>query len=461
MSLFKTPEFKVGALVLVVSLVVGWISMNISEDPSYFGSSRTVVFYMDDASGLIEGSPIYMAGIRVGMIRSITLEGGRAKIVSVLQRGLHLTTSAQVEVRPSGILGDKNVVLVAGSPSDPELPEGGVIESVKDTASIDKVVAQVGEIAGNLEGIASSIREAIEGSTDTALGNIISNLETLTGDLAHLSSEHRSEVSKIVHDISNITEGLSYFVGDKSEDGFQAGWSKLVASLGNVERTLTNFEEISEKINRGDGTIGRLLNDDTTIEEINTAVAGINDFIGLGARLKTTLDFNTSFMSAQDAFKTNIGIKIQPGLDRYYLVQVVDTPEGALDHRQISRTIDGNPTVIEERREYYRNRVRFTALFAKNFHNVTLKGGMIESTGGFGMDLHFFRRRLSLITEAYDMSDFRVRSLLRYRIMSGFYAQAGADDLFNDQYSDINGFFGLGLSLDNDDIKALLSAVSF
>ena len=139
----------------------------------------------------------------------------------------------------------------------------------------------------------------------------------------------------------------------------------------------------------------------------------------------------------------------------------MDTPEGALEERQILTTIDNNPTITEERREYFRHRVRFTALFAKNFHNVTLKGGMIESTGGFGMDLHFFRRKLSLITEAYDLSDFRGRGLLRFNVMNGFYLQAGVDDLFNDQYSSANGFFGLGLLLDNDDLKALLSAVSF
>ena len=125
MNIFRTPEFKVGALVLVVSLVVGWISMSISEDPSYFGSSRTIVFQMEDASGLIEGSPIYMAGIRVGMIRSISLYEGQARIVAVLQSDVELTTSSGVEARPAGILGDKNIVLVPGDPNDPLLPDGG------------------------------------------------------------------------------------------------------------------------------------------------------------------------------------------------------------------------------------------------------------------------------------------------------------------------------------------------
>lgn len=460
MNLFKTPEFKVGLLVLVVSAAVGWISMNISEDPSYFGSSRSLVFHMDDASGLIEGSPIYLAGIRVGVIRSIELNKGRARVVAVLQDDLQLTTSTKVEVRPSGILGDKNVVLIPGDPNDPLLGHGGEIMEVKDTASIDKVVAQVGEIAENIKAVAENVRKATEGDTATSLGRIIANLENLTGNLSELSSQHREDISKIIADVRGITSGLNHFVGDTSENGFQAGWDKLVASLGNVEKTLSNFEEISDKINRGEGTLGRLVNDETTIEEINTAVAGINEFIGAGQRLKTSLDFNSSFMTAEDGFKTAVGIKIQPGLDRYYLVQVVDTPEGALEERQIFTTIDNNPTVREERREYFKQKVRFTALFGKNFHNVTLKGGMIESSGGFGMDLHFFRRKLSLIAEAYDLGDVRGRSYLKYNIMNGFYVQAGADDLFNDEFKSVNSFFGLGLFLDNDDIKALLSKVS-
>src|SRR3712207_5541430 len=113
MSVWTTPEFKVGLLVLIVSGVIATLSLRVSENPQGLGGTRTAWFLLEDASGLIEKSNVKMAGINVGIIRKISLQNGEARIDMTLNSDIPLTRSARIEIRPNGILGDKHVEIIA------------------------------------------------------------------------------------------------------------------------------------------------------------------------------------------------------------------------------------------------------------------------------------------------------------------------------------------------------------
>lgn len=459
MNVLNTPEFKVGILILIVGAIIAVMSVKVSEDPSYLGSSHTAHFLMNDATGLVQNSPVYVAGIRVGVIKEIGLQSGLARILVTVNKDVRLTTSARVEIRAAGILGDKNVVIIPGDPNDPPLPEGGLIGSVDDQASIERLISEVSKITTTLSGVAENLKNATEGDSQTSLGRIIKNIEQLSGDLAEVSSGNKEKVADIVDRVHSISSTLDNFLNDESDEGFKAAWRQAIASLKNVERTVSNFEEISDKINRGEGTVGRLINDEETVEELNTALKGVNNFLDGGSKLQTSLDFNTVYLSGDEDFKSRLGIKIEPGLDRYYYVGIVDSPVGPSKTTETTTSINGGPETIENKREIFRDRIKFDALFAKNFYNWSLKGGVLESTGGFGVDYHMLGRKLILSAEAYDLEDFRARARVRYDFIKGVYVVGGADDLLDETKSKTNTFIGAGLFLTNDDLKLLLSKV--
>ena len=103
MNLFSTPESKVGLLVVVVSVLVGAMSMRVSESPNFMGGTKRVFFEVDDAGGLIKNSPVNVAGIRVGMIEDIKLRDGKAVVELVVRPDVHLTKSAKIEIKSSTV----------------------------------------------------------------------------------------------------------------------------------------------------------------------------------------------------------------------------------------------------------------------------------------------------------------------------------------------------------------------
>ncbi len=461
MTMFNTPEFKVGLLVILVAGVIAVMSLRVSEDPSYLGTARAAYFIVDDATGLVEKSPAYMAGIRVGVIDSITLLNGKARVQIALRPDVPLTTTSRIEIKASGILGDKIVSIIPGNPEDPPLGNGERIYVVDDQASIERLISEVTKITKSIADVAENIKQATEGNPSQPLGRIVRNLETLSEDLAAVSSGNREKLNEIVDQVHTVTSTLSDFVGDESDDGFKAAWRDAVASLQKIEKTISNMEEISDKVNRGEGTIGRLINDETTVEQLNTAITGVNEFLGSANRLETSLDFHSYYLSDADQFKSFIGIKIQPGLDRYYLIQVVDDPAGLPIRETTTRSVDGGPETVTEERTVHRDRVKFTALFAKNIYDFTLRGGMIETSGGVGIDYHFLRRKARFSIDAFNFEDFKLRPSLRFDLFYGLYLVGGVHNLAAKDGEDMNSFIGAGLFLTNDDLKTFLSAVSF
>lgn len=459
MSFLAAPEFKVGLLVLIVSGIIAAMSLKLSNQPGYLGSSKATWFYIDDASGLVKNSGVRMAGINVGIIKDIKLENGQAKIEVVLEGDVPLTKSARIEIRPNGILGDKHVEIVSGDPRDPPLRDGEQILVVDDRASVDRLIGEVSKITKSLSAVAENIKAATEGESDKPLGRIVHNIEKLTSDLAELSSERKGQVGEIMDEVQGITSTLNKLVNDESDEGFKRAWKDALKSLKRVEVSLKNVEEITGKINRGEGTLGKLVNDETTVEELNTAISGINSYLDAGSKMQTSLDFHSHYLMQGTEAKSYLSLRIQPGLDRYYEIGLVDDPGGVTETTSTRLTTDGAESNIREVKRF-ENRVKFNALFAKNFYDVTLKGGIIENAGGFGIDYHMFRRRLKLSLEAFDFSDVNLRASARYSVFSGIYVTGGGEDLIS-RSGRSSAFVGAGIFITNDDLKLLVSRLPF
>ncbi|HPI39461.1 MAG TPA: MCE family protein, partial [Pseudobdellovibrionaceae bacterium] len=101
-----------------------------------------------------------------------------------------------------------------------------------------------------------------------------------------------------------------------------------------------------------------------------------------------------------------------------------------------------------------------TLLFAKNFWDLSVKAGLIESTGGFGVDYSFYKRKFKFSVEAFDFGQTNLRTSLSYNFYHGLYLNTGMSDLLDSNQAR-STFVGAGLYLTNDDLKLLLTRSPF
>lgn len=457
MGWIKTLEFKVGALVVGVAALIGLMSMQVSDDPAFLSRKQKAYFLIPSATGLIKGSVIRTAGIPVGTIKEISLQSGQARIDISVKNEVELKTSAAVAIRSSGILGDKFIEVIPGDESDPPLPDGGQILNVSDQGSLDNVMTKVGAIADSLKKVADNLADAVseDGTNKHILGRVMQNVEKLTADLAQITGENKEQIGEIVDQVHNITGTLDELINDESDEGFKKTWKKTMARL---DSTMKNIDEVAAKINRGEGTIGKLINDETTVEELNTAIQGVSGMLDGVSRIQTAFDVHTEYLGDIGEARTNIGIHIQPGLDRYYFIGIVDDPFGVVRETDISTT--GTTTSDISERKVYKNRTKLTALYAMNFWDMSVRAGLIENEGGLGLDYHLFRRKLRLSVDAFKFDELNLRVTARYNLFWGLYVIGGIEDALDN--NDIqSGYLGAGLFLTNDDLKLLLARAPF
>lgn len=451
MTFLSSPEFKVGVLVILVSGLIGVMSMKVAEGPGVLGGANEYHFTVDNAGGLVKKGAVKMAGIKVGIVDDIVLEGKKAKVKLALEPGVEIDENTRVVLKSDGILGDRHVELIPGVEKGAELESGSEIKTGEMGGGLDAVVSDVSQVAKSLNELMGVLNKAVnEGDESSRIGRIVKNIEVLTADIAQITGDNKDQLKDIVNRIQNIATNI-----DENLDA---------ETLAGVKRSVQNIEDVTEKLNKGEGTLGRLINDEETVEELNTAITNVNKFLGGANKMETAIDFHTEFMPSgpEDATsKTYVGLMIKPGPDRFYELAIVDDPKGYRSTSVVQSTTGGNPDPVYEKVETFKNKMKFTALFGKTFYDFTIKGGMIETAGGFGFDYHLMDRRLRLSAEFFDLDDVYIRAFARYDVFKGIYVIAGGDNLAGANDDDALAFFGAGLFITNDDLMALVGKVSF
>lgn len=456
--IFKTPEFKVGALIVAVLALVSFMSMKVSEGPGLFSKSNMYWFEVDNASGLVKNSAIKMAGINVGVIDDIKLIGGNARVFLKIKSSVPINRSTRVGLKADGILGDKHVSLETEDLALPAMKKGQLPTNIS-SGGMDEVMGQVGKIADSLSGVAEVIENAARnGDPSTTLGRILSNVEAVTANLAQISGDNGNKINDIIGRMDTMTNTLNRLITDGSDTGFAASWDQAMSGLRSFDSSLEDVSEITNRINNGEGTIGRLINDDETVDGLNQAIDNFNSFLGGARSLEFAFDYRAESLFDRDLLKSHLNIRIKPGIDRYYLLGVTSDEFGSSRETETTTTVNGGTpsTTVETKRD--KSKLRFNAQYNRNIYNWTIRAGIFENEPGAGLDYTFFDR-LRFSVEGYNYDDFNLRAFARYELAKGMYIMAGGDSLTEDDLR--SGFVGAGVYITNDDMATLGSLMSF
>ena len=485
-----SSEAKVGVFVIIGILILTYMSMKVGELSFKRAKGYDINVYFDSATGLAKDVQVEIAGVEVGRVRKISLENGKALVVLRINSNVKLTKDAKAVIRTKGILGDKYIELVPGSPSAPQLKEGDRIVKTVPTTDMDTLMITLGEVAKNINRLTNSLANVVGGEKgEASLNSIIENIKEMVETLNRTVQENNEDVTNIIVNLSEFSETLNKIGDTNREDirgiisnvrkasekmetlivGINDITSKInqgkgtIGKLVNEEETVNNLNEalaslktITDKINRGEGSIGKLINEDETVENINASLVSINDYLQKEDDYKTYLNYRGEYLFDDNELKSYLSLRIQPREDKYYLFQIVDDPGGK--EKVTDRTTNGETTRTVETDK---DALKFSAQIAKRYYDIGLRGGLFESTGGVGLDYYLFNDRLTLSLEAFDFDPDRNAHLkfkADYRPFKYIYITSGFDDFISNEGKE-SFFIGAGISFADEDIKSLLSDI--
>ena len=518
-----TTELKVGLLILAGMGIAVYSSVLVTGWRPGLGDTYPLFIYFDNAAGLLAGSPVQVAGVKIGQVDVITLEEGRAKVQVSIVRRYTVRADATATIKSLGILGDKYVEVSLGTPNQPALQDEETIRFVLPSADLDSLVENLSVILGDVQSVTGALRQTLGGETgrerlDTILEQIVKatgdisriadatnrqidailgNLAGFTGNLDAITAENRAGLKQTIanfaafsddlkelsarnrESLEAIIANLDTFSAALAEDGpeitsdlreilsenkrsLNHAITNLDRSFTKLDSTMTNIESISGKIDEGEGTLGRLINDETTVEELNSALAGVNKFLTEADRIKLDLGGHVEYLADQGEFKTYFDVRLQPLKDRYYLLQLVDNPRGKIEDRTVITQTGGMTTTTEQR--VIEDEFQISLIIAQRYFDTVLKGGIFENTFGIGVEQWFgsadeYRIGLDVWDFGGDLGP-HVKLTGYWRFFSNAFLVVGGDDLASDDPRFRDAFFGIGIHFNEDSLKSLLTSAA-
>lgn len=504
-------EFKVGAFTLIAVAVIGYMFLFLN--PKLFESTSNKTYYtvMRNAGGLVVNSHVRTNGVLVGKVLAVKLEENSTRVTMEINSDVKIPAGSDVELKEKGFFGDNYLEIHRKEGVNEYVENGGLIHYKDDALDMGGVLSLVGDIAKDVKKVTASLAMAMgDEKGQKRVDEIVVNVQELTRSIKDILAENRSDVRSLIANLQKTSETLKNVIGNNETDlnsivknvrGTTDDLRKFAANLkdvlndenkAKVERIIASFDEsmvdvkgatrniklISDRIEKGEGTIGKLVNDDAVLQDIQGAVKDLREVLAPVTKLQLVVDYHGE-LRRDESTQHYFNVQFQTRPDRYYLVGFTDKQNQTID--TTTETLENEPADDDKpahsrTRETIRteNAIRFNLQFAKRWYNIAARFGLFESTGGLASDLYLFSDRLRFSVEAFDWKtknnpERRVAHMKSYATVTFFnhlYALGGIDDITRldpktgQRDPKTNYFLGAGLSFNDQDLKAVFGAAT-
>ena len=257
----KTPErarrIRVGTF-LIASLVMLAIAVFVvGRTRSLFTRKVQLHTAFDDASGLVVGAPVQLAGVEVGVVQTIHFDRDLKKkqvhvTLAVDRRVLdRIREDSIARLASRGLLGDALVNITVGSDDQPRLHDGSALRG-QESAGLTKIVDQVNLALGDVHTLAADVDHRVGMVFTDDLGRDLGRAARATADI----TEHIAEGKGLAHE-------LVYDERFARDAGRALGSTARAAA--HLDSTIARVDRVMSEIENGEGTLHALVyRDDAT-----------------------------------------------------------------------------------------------------------------------------------------------------------------------------------------------------
>jgi phospholipid/cholesterol/gamma-HCH transport system substrate-binding protein len=287
-------------LFFILGLALTWVTFEtlsggkILKDKGY-----TLIAGFESLKELKEGDEVRMAGVKIGEVAKTRLAGRRAEAILRIDSNVKIKNDATAAIVMSGLIGTNYIGVDLGSANAPDLPPGAEIRT-KTTPDLNTVMSQIGELGKKLEGALGNLGGALTGDgkspgivqkVDQLVTENRENIQKTTANLSSITdkvNKGEGTLGKLINDpklhdelvttLADIKKGAAEaktFMANAQSilDQVKTGKGALGTLVfdqkagDDIKATIATLRDVSDKISKGEGTLGKLLNDDSMLRD--------------------------------------------------------------------------------------------------------------------------------------------------------------------------------------------------
>jgi phospholipid/cholesterol/gamma-HCH transport system substrate-binding protein len=292
-------EVIVGFLFVAALTILVWGIMYL-KGTEMFRNRMIVYAVYDKVNGLVPANPVTINGLKVGQVKSLSFsKDNPRKIIAVLyinNANYPIPVNSVARIYSADLMGSKEIDIVLGD-SPVMLKDGDTLISATEATLGESVNQQLAPLKAKAESLISSIdtlatvmNQVLNKNTRDDLVEAIEHVKETLENLAHttmnldtLMSSERNNLARIINNVESISSNLkknndkiTNILENFSDVSDSIAKANIPATFSQVNKTLADLDTVIGKINRGEGSVGLLVNDQKLYKEVEKAARDLN-----------------------------------------------------------------------------------------------------------------------------------------------------------------------------------------
>lgn len=273
-------EAKVGIFV-ILGLISFVVVLFLMTDPATMRGRYMVVTTVDNAGGVRRGDPVQMRGVIIGRINGFEMmENGRVAITMELEGEWGIPEGSRTRLGAAGLFGGRTMEVIPSEQST-FVAEG---DTIPGSDGGDGLLGSASELTEDAGALLERMQELLDEETVRSVKGSASDLEVVLEELSGALAEQRRTLRNLTASLSRSAEGIEA-AASAGPDAARAiaradsAMAQLSATSEHLDEATLALRSVLQRMERGEGTLGRLSRDDALYVNMNEAAMSLSRLV--------------------------------------------------------------------------------------------------------------------------------------------------------------------------------------
>lgn len=284
-----SKELKIGVFVVVV-LVASFFLINYLRGEDIMNKEIELVSRYDRVEGLVASAPVFIKGYKAGKVSEVVYEpeSDEFKVVCSVRKEFKIPQDSRMTIYAVDIMGGKGVRIDLGT-SEELVSDGDYLQPAFEAGLMDGLAAdlgpllkKVGTTLDSLEVTVAGVNRVLSQKNTQSISNTLAHLEKTMADVRNIAASVEGRSAELEAFISNLSELSDSFRGIASKvDTTVTGVNELMGTINSsdIDGVVASLNELLENINDPDGTVGKLLNDGSVYNSVDSLLNDVDALV--------------------------------------------------------------------------------------------------------------------------------------------------------------------------------------
>jgi phospholipid/cholesterol/gamma-HCH transport system substrate-binding protein len=288
-----SDEVKIG-IMAVVAILIFIYGLAYLKNYSIRERGYIVTAVYDRVTGLNTGDPVTIAGLNVGRVNKMRLAGTKIAVDLWLRKKTQIPKDSRCVIKGVGVLGEKYVSIIPGLSKEFVSPGDILIGSYE--TDITEISPDVNTILAYVQNIFERIQNTFGERERLQIQSSLENISKVSDDLTVLTAEIRQRINRESENVSGIVRDLGTFANNLENTSIQLQnitqnkapdleniisktqvvINKLQIASEDLERSSKGLNSIIERVEKGQGTMGKLIYEDELYISLNKVITNLD-----------------------------------------------------------------------------------------------------------------------------------------------------------------------------------------